>query len=323
MDVLTNVICTNCITIEATNITVYTCSSNCVPVSYQVGFYDSCCTNNTLTSIPPSGSCFPVGTTTVANYVFLGCYVGYVSSPFTVTVIQSTNSPANCLFYECPTNPVVYPPCGSGCVLVSNYPPVFATNYCNPTNLTVSYSITLPYCFPVGTTPVVMTVSGSGQTNTCPFMVIVPTNNYNQLVFSDLTMSDPGNWTSNNSYGTLNNNPIDNQVNWGVGYTSALGVPQDPYSLLNDGSAVKSQRDIRESIGCQRLAHHSLSVGQFYDDVRHVAQLQQWRIYDRQHTGWLLRTHPGGKSGSRPLWGWGWPIVWRNHRHFFYLLSRL
>jgi hypothetical protein len=46
------------------NIVVYTCRTN-VPVTYHVEARDDCDTNVTIVCIPPSGSMFPVGTTTV------------------------------------------------------------------------------------------------------------------------------------------------------------------------------------------------------------------------------------------------------------------
>lgn len=236
--------CKPCITIQCPNIITNTCLS-CVSVPLMVTANDTCCTNVFspiyylgASLVSATNNCFDVNTTNLVQVVVSDACGNSATNSFTVTVLPGNCQ--NCLSYACPSNLVVVAPCGYSCVVVSNYPPVFATNYCNPSNLTVSYSVTLPYCFPVGTTPVDLTVSGSGQSNTCPFLVIVPTNNYNQVVFSDLTMSDPGNWTSNNSYGALNNNPIDDEVNWGVHYTSALGVPQDPYSSSTTALQLKA-----------------------------------------------------------------------------------
>jgi len=61
-------------------------------------------------------------------------------------------------------------------------------------------------------------------------MALIPSVLNAQVVFSDLNMSTPGSWTVNNSFGALNANPIDYQANFGISYTSTLGVPQDPYS---------------------------------------------------------------------------------------------
>ena len=65
--------------------------------------------------------------------------------------------------------------------------------------------------------------------------------------FSDLNMNDAGNWTVNNSLGALNGNPVDQQANFGVSYTSTLGVPQDPFS----SSTTALQLKVNETSGNQ------------------------------------------------------------------------
>jgi hypothetical protein len=89
-----------------------------------------------------------------------------------------------------------------------------------------------------------MTVSGSGQTSNCTFSVVVQSNNYSQVVYSDLGMNDPGNWNVNASGLSA---PIDYVDNWGVNYTATLGVPQDPYS----SSTTALQLKINETNGIQ------------------------------------------------------------------------
>ena len=66
-----------------------------------------------------------------------------------------------------------------------------------------------------------------------------------QIVYSDLGMADGGNWSVNAS--ALNSNPFDYVANFGVSYTSALGVPQDPYST----STTAAQFKINETSGNQ------------------------------------------------------------------------
>jgi sugar lactone lactonase YvrE len=65
-------------------------------------------------------------------------------------------------------------------------------------------------------------------------------------VFSDVNMTDPGNWNVNASPLTPST-PFDYVANWGVSYTSALGVPQDPYST----SVTALQLKVNETSGEQ------------------------------------------------------------------------
>jgi streptogramin lyase len=69
VDVATNATCANCINIDCPANVVAATSSNSLPISFSVSAWDSCA-NFTLTSEPPSGSIFPLGTTTVTNLVF-------------------------------------------------------------------------------------------------------------------------------------------------------------------------------------------------------------------------------------------------------------
>ncbi len=78
-------------------------------------------------------------------------------------------------------------------------------------------------------------------------MALMPLASNAQAIYSDLGMADAGNWTVNNSFGALNNNPIDYQANFGVNYTSTLGVPQDPYS----SSTTALQLKVNETSGNQ------------------------------------------------------------------------
>ncbi|HUE35867.1 MAG TPA: DUF6345 domain-containing protein [Candidatus Acidoferrum sp.] len=83
---------------------------------------------------------------------------------------------ATCVELTCPTNITETMPCGDDCLTISTYPPVLATNTCNPTDLVVSYYPPPGSCFPLGTTPVTVTAVGSGVTNTCGFTVTVLPN---------------------------------------------------------------------------------------------------------------------------------------------------
>lgn len=82
----------------------------------------------------------------------------------------------SCLNLQCPESIVAYMPCGTDCLTISNYPPIVVTNYCNPAELVVWYDPPPGSCFPLGTTPVVVTAAGSGKTNSCSFFVTVLAN---------------------------------------------------------------------------------------------------------------------------------------------------
>ena len=70
----------------------------------------------------------------------------------------------------------------------------------------------------------------------------------NAQVFSDLTMTDPGNWNVNASQ-ISPPTPFDFVTNWGVSYTSALGVPQDPYSSSTTALQLKVNETSGEQAG--------------------------------------------------------------------------
>ncbi len=87
---------------------------------------------------------------------------------YTLTV--SSNTP--CLYLACPDNVTTNLPCGANCAVVT-YPPIFATNFCDPTNLMVTNSLPSGTCFEMGTNMVTVTAYGSGQSTNCIFTVTV------------------------------------------------------------------------------------------------------------------------------------------------------
>ncbi len=58
-----------------------------------------------------------------------------------------------------------------------------------------------------------------------------------QVIYSDLGMASSAGYTVNAS--ALNANPFDYQANFGVNYTSTLGVPQDPFSSATTALQLK------------------------------------------------------------------------------------
>jgi len=78
-------------------------------------------------------------------------------------------------------------------------------------------------------------------------MALMPLALNAQVIYSDPGMADAANWTVNNSFGVLNSSPIDYKANFGVNYTSTLGVPQDPFS----SSTTALQLKVNETSGNQ------------------------------------------------------------------------
>ena len=140
------------------------CGSNCVPVFYPLPNVF----NGALVGCnPPSGSCFPVGVTTVFCRATNNC--GQVSGcEFTVTVVPSTAA-GSVPGIRCPTNNIVLTvPCNTNCVPL-NYPLPVVTNGvlvgCNPP---------IGTCVPVGNYWVVCYATNNcGQSAACEFLVQV------------------------------------------------------------------------------------------------------------------------------------------------------
>jgi HYR domain len=164
--------CNNgCIAIINPNgITVTTCS-NSLPVTYLAHAIDNCCSNYTLTSIPASGSDFPLGTTTVTSTVTDTC--GHTNNcTFTVTVIQNTNAP---IIYGCPINIIV---CGTnGCGAMPDVTSeVQAVAAIGGANVVVTQSIP-PGTVLCSNTNVIFTVSDAcGDATNCTVPCILDTN---------------------------------------------------------------------------------------------------------------------------------------------------
>ena len=90
---LTNVCTNGCLSIYNPDDIVVTTCSNSAPVTFLASVTDTCCSNCTsLVSTPPSGSSFPLGTTTVVTTA-TDSLNNTDSCTFTVTVLQITNPP--------------------------------------------------------------------------------------------------------------------------------------------------------------------------------------------------------------------------------------
>jgi hypothetical protein len=122
------------------------------------------CPGVTVVAIPPSGSTFPVGVTTVTATA-TDTSGNTATCSFTVTVMD-TQAPV----IVCPTNVVVVPPTmGDPCAVV-NYPAPVVTDNCP--GATFVCAPASGSCFPVGVTTVTCTATdASGNTATCSFNV--------------------------------------------------------------------------------------------------------------------------------------------------------
>jgi hypothetical protein len=118
----------------------------------------------TIVCSPPSGSFFPVGSTTVTCTTAAG-----PACTFTVTV-QDTQPPS----ITCPANvtAVTDQDCAAAACLVVNYPPPTATDNCP--GVTTACVPPSGSCLPTGVTTVTCTATdAAGNTATCSFTVTV------------------------------------------------------------------------------------------------------------------------------------------------------
>src|SRR5213078_673594 len=148
-----------CSTNRVVNVLAGTCSSN---VTFVVTATDNCAVTN-ISSVPASGSSFPVGTTTVTSTA-RDSSGNSSTCTFTVTVTDTVPPTITCS-----SNRVVSASgtCASNVTFV-----VTATDNCP--GVTVSSSPASGTSFPVGTTTVTSTATdATGNSSTCSFTVTV------------------------------------------------------------------------------------------------------------------------------------------------------
>jgi hypothetical protein len=133
------------------------CNTNCVPVTYPAPAVSS---GTLVGCLPPSGSCFPVGTTWVICRASNEC--GWVACEFPVNVQQGAGNPPSIL---CPSN-IVVSTCSNAAVVFYPVPGSTAGTpvHCTPPSGSA---------FPVGLTTVVCTTWNACGTNSCSFTVRV------------------------------------------------------------------------------------------------------------------------------------------------------
>jgi hypothetical protein len=163
----------SCLSILCTNITVETCNS-CMPVTFSATALDTCCTNGTpvLQYNPPSGTCFPVNTTTPVRVTAFDNCGNVATNYFTVTVNQNPNcAPTNCITIY--SSNIVAHTCNPCTPVPYN---AYAVDTCCPGAApTLIFNPPAGTCFPVGssTTVNVTAYDQCGKTNTSSFTVTV------------------------------------------------------------------------------------------------------------------------------------------------------
>jgi len=164
---------TNCISIYASNIVAYTCSS-CTNVSYNTFAVDTCCPGAGVTLVfnPPETTCFPQNSTTPVTVTAIDQCGNSNTATFTVTVLPAAGcNPTNCISIYA-SNIVAYT-CSS-CTNVSYN--TFAVDTCCPgAGATLVFNPPETTCFPQNsTTPVTVTaIDQCGNSNTATFTVTV------------------------------------------------------------------------------------------------------------------------------------------------------
>jgi hypothetical protein len=132
-------------------------------VSFLVTAADECGNSVPVTSSPPSGSSFPVGTTTVTSSTADGAQCS-----FTVTVVDIQRPTI-----RCSTNLTVNAPCGQASMMVS-YPAPTASDHCS--DVTVTCTPPSGSEFPVGVTRVSCVArDAADNSSVCRFLITVTT----------------------------------------------------------------------------------------------------------------------------------------------------
>lgn len=237
---------TNCISINATNITAYTCDA-CTTVPFSASAVDTCCTgaNPSLFYSLPATYCFPLNSTTPVQVTAYDQCGSTNTATFTVTVLPAANcGPTNCISIYA-TNITAYT-C-SNCTTV----PLNATAFdacC--ANVSIFYNPPATTCFPRNsTTPVqVIAYDDCGHTNIAFILVtVLPGPNCagtSPLSISGLTGPSPSGtnyitiwWPGTNSQllqsSDLNNwNPIPGATN--PPYVEPRQLPMKFFRLRNN-----------------------------------------------------------------------------------------
>lgn len=164
---------TNCISIDATNITAYTCS-NCTTVPISASVVDTCCPGAPPTVIYslPATYCYPQNSTTPVQITAFDQCGHTNTTTITVTVLPAANcGPTNCITIYA-TNVTAYTCNACTTVPISAYA---VDTCCASAPVTLTYSLPASYCYPLNsTTPVQVTAFDQcGHTNSVFILVTV------------------------------------------------------------------------------------------------------------------------------------------------------
>jgi hypothetical protein len=164
---------TNCISIYATNMTVYTCS-NCVTVPFGATAVDHCCplAPPTVTYSVPATYCFAKGSVTPIEVIAYDQCGNRATNTFTVTVLPRTDcGNTNCIAIRA-TN-IVASTCNS-CTPVP-FTASAVDTCCTGAPLTLTYDVPAGFCFPINsiTTVNVTATDQCGNSATRSFTVTV------------------------------------------------------------------------------------------------------------------------------------------------------
>lgn len=170
--------CSFTVTVDDTIAPVYVCQQN-ISVNADSGMCsavvtfsaptatDNCTFTSSQTAGLPSGSAFPVGTTTV-TYTATDSSGNSTTCSFDITVTD-----AQAPQFSCPTTMTVNNDSGM-CSAVVTYSPPTVTDNCNVTSLTLTGGLASGSAFPLGTTTITYTaLDSAGNSSTCSFDVIV------------------------------------------------------------------------------------------------------------------------------------------------------
>jgi hypothetical protein len=212
--------CASCITLGCPTNILLTCQTNAVAVNYpQPIVNDACCTNGyTVTYNPPSGTVFPLNSSTTVEVVAADACANAATCSFNVTVLSGNCSPnctngciqffnvSNLVEYSCSNCVQVFYALGIGDTCCTN----FTSLTFNPPNGT---------CFNQGTTPVTFTaVDACGNCNSTNFTVTV-IQNTNPPVIDSV--------------------PTNIVICSGTAVTGAIIVDSDEWVLSNEGFSLE------------------------------------------------------------------------------------
>ena len=244
---------------------------------------DNCCTP-TVTRVPTcptSGSCFPLGVTTI-TYKATDFKGNYSTCSFTITITKNNTCDNDVTppVITCPANITKDASGMTGYCWTINYPTPTATdNCCTPTVTRVPTCLASGSCFPLGVTTVTYKATDlTGNSSTCSFTVTTTQTpvcgNFDPTKCYKIVHKGTGSCLEVYGWGTGNNCNV---------YQSAYG-----------GYANQQWRIVSVGGGYYRLvAHHSGKVLACHDWYT-GAQIYQYDYYTGGAMDWKFECQAGG-----------------------------